>query len=271
MNWLRAVLYGLISGFAEFLPVSSKAHQMLFAKLFGMDGHMPVLNLFVHLAALLALILYCSPTLMRLKRRTSTHRRPGARRVHSVDYDYRLIKTATVPLVILLSLNLSSIGSANLVYPAVFSIISGVLIFVSEHMRHANKDARLMTGLDGILLGISGGLSFLPGMSRNATVISYGLARGADRNHTINWALLLGIPALIVLLLCDLAAILSGSGEPVTFVIILQYILAAAAAFGGGYGGIRMLRFLAVRTDFTGFAYYSWGMALFALILYLVA
>ncbi len=271
MNWLRVILYGLVSGLAEFLPVSGRAHQVLLGKLFGFDGSVPVLDLFVHLGALLAVLLYCSPMLLRLKRGQNSRRRPGSRRVHIVDYDSRLIKTAVVPLVILLALNLATAGAFNLVHLALFSVVTGVVIFISEHMRHANKDARLMTGLDGIVLGIAGGLSFLPGFSRNGAVISYATARGADRTHAINWALLLSIPALLVLIVCDFAAIFSGRAEAVSFLIVLQYILAAAGAFAGAYSGVRMLRFLAVRTVFTGFAYYCWGVSLFSLFLYLIA
>jgi hypothetical protein len=40
-------------------------------------------------------------------------------------------------------------------------------------------------------------------------------------------------------------------------------------AFFGGYCGILLIRFLAVRTGYIAFAYYSWGAALLALILYL--
>ncbi len=270
MNWLRVIFYGLVSGLAEFLPVSGKAHQVLLGKLFGFRVSVPVLDLFVHMGALLAVLLYCSPMLLRLKRGQNSRRRPGARRVHIVDYDSRLIKTAVVPLVILLALNLTTSRTVHLVHMAIFSVVSGAFLFISEHMRHANKDARLMTGLDGIVLGITGGLSFLPGFSRNSAVIAYATARGADRTHAINWALLLSIPALIVLMVCDLAAIFSGGAEAVSFLIILQYILAAACAFVSGYSSIRILHFFAVRTVFTGFAYYCWGVSLFSLFLYLI-
>jgi hypothetical protein len=45
--------------------------------------------------------------------------------------------------------------------------------------------------------------------------------------------------------------------------------LASLTAFVGSYLGITFIRFLAVKVGFSGFAYYSWGAALFAFILYL--
>lgn len=270
MSWLRTIFYALISGFTEFMPVSSKAHQILFAEMFGFDGSMPVLNLFVHLAELLAVVLCCWPMLNRLKRNHNHRRRPGTRRVHMIDYDNRLIKTAILPMIILLALNFTSVANTGLPYLTVTSVIGGAFILFSEHIRHGNKDSRHMSGLDGIALGVVSGLSFLPGISRIGTAISYGVARGADRKHAINWAVLLCIPALIMLILTDFVMIFSGAAEGITFVVILQYLLAAGCAFGAGYGGIQILRFLSKRVDFSGFGYYSLGVALLSLFIYLL-
>lgn len=270
MNWLKTILYALISGFTEFMPVSSKAHQVLFMKISGMEGSMPVLNLFVHSAELVAVLMCCWPMLNRLRRNQNHRRRPGARRVHMIDYDSRLVKTAILPMIILLALNFTSVASSSLPSLTLTTIIGGAFILFSEHIRHGNKDSRYMSGLDAIALGIVSGLSFLPGISRTGAAISYSVARGADRKHAINWAILLCIPALIMLILSDFVLIFSGAAEGITFVVILQYLLAAGCAFCAGYWGIQVLRFLSKRVDFSGFGYYSLGIALLSLFIYLI-
>jgi hypothetical protein len=45
---------------------------------------------------------------------------------------------------------------------------------------------------------------------------------------------------------------------------------ALAAAFLAAWLGLTLLRFMAVRVGFSGFAYYSWGFALFTLLIYLI-
>lgn len=271
MSWLRTIFYALLSGFTEFLPVSSRAHQLLFAKISGMDGSMPVLNLFVHLSELIAVIVCSGPLLNRLRRGQDNRRRPGIRRLHMIDYDSKLIKTAMLPMIILLALSFTSVSKGGLVSLSITSVIGGGFILLAEHMRHANKDSRYMSGLDGIALGIFSGLSFLPGISRNGAAISYAVARGADRKHAINWAILLSIPALIILIISDFIMIFAGGAESITFVVIIQYLLAGGCAFMAGYGGIQMLRFLTKRVDFSGFAYYTLGIALLSLFVYLIA
>ena len=55
MNWLQSVLYGFLSGAADILPVSSRAHGILLLKIFGttVDGNFMLL--FLHTAVTLAL------------------------------------------------------------------------------------------------------------------------------------------------------------------------------------------------------------------------
>ena len=56
----------------------------------------------------------------------------------------------------------------------------------------------------------------------------------------------------------------------ITFqMLLLQYILAMAAAYFGSTFAISVMRSLAVRTGYAGFAFYCWGMALISMILYL--
>ena len=39
MNWLQSMLYGFLSGVAEVLPISSRAHGILLLKIFGASGN----------------------------------------------------------------------------------------------------------------------------------------------------------------------------------------------------------------------------------------
>ena len=54
-----------------------------------------------------------------------------------------------------------------------------------------------------------------------------------------------------------------------SFISFLCCITAALMSFIGAYLGICMIRFIAVRVGYSGFAYYSWGLALLTFILYL--
>ena len=273
MSLLQSVFYGLISGLSEFLPVSSQAHQSILLRLFGMDAREPLRDLLVHIAVLLALFTGCRAMISRIQREKSilSRGRRGRRNITGTTYELRLIRSATLPMLLVLLINFSTrqIGS-SMTALALLLVINGVALIIPEHSRQANKDARSMTGFDGILIGILGGLSALPGISRIGMITSYGLLRGADRQKTINWALLLSIPALILLCIMDLVFMFTSGVGSVSFAIVCGYILSAAAAYLGAYLSIIFIRFLTVRSGNTGFAYYCWGAALFAVILYLI-
>ena len=66
LTWLESLLFGLISGFTEFLPLSSVAHQTIFLKLFG-GGDATVFRFFATLGSLTALLVVFSPVLFRIR------------------------------------------------------------------------------------------------------------------------------------------------------------------------------------------------------------
>jgi undecaprenyl pyrophosphate phosphatase UppP len=80
---------------------------------------------------------------------------------------------------------------------------------------------------------------------------------------------LISIPVLVVFMITDLIGLVTVGSGLFTFVIFIQYVLSGIAAFVGSYVAIHFMRFLVVSSGFAGFAYYSWGAALFSMILYL--
>ncbi len=272
MSLFQSIIYGLISGLSELLPVSSQANQSILMCLFGVESREPLRDLFVHAAILLAVFTGCKAVIARIHReRSVTSRTRRRRNITDSTYELRLIRTATIPMLIVLLLYISTRKlESNMTSIALFLLINGILLIVPEHSRQANKDARSMSGLDSILMGILGGLSAFPGISRIGTISSYALLRGADKQKVVNWAFLLSIPALLLMCLLDFVYMFTAGIGSISFWIICGYILSALFAYIGAYLSIMFIRFLTVRTGYSGFAYYCWGAALFSMILYLI-
>ncbi|MBQ4642342.1 MAG: undecaprenyl-diphosphate phosphatase [Oscillospiraceae bacterium] len=273
MSIITCIFYGFLSGIAEFLPVSSRAHQSLLLYLSGKMTRDPFLDLLVHIAVLFAILFFNKATLSRLRvgeRRRSGHRQ-GRLRMQKIAYDSRLIRTASVPLIIgSMTYGALMRYERNLVVLAVFLILNGIILLIAEHVRHGNADASTMSGLDGIVMGICGSMASFPGISRTGMITSYAVLRGAAYHHASNWAVVLAIPAMAVAIIMDVVSIISVGFGFVTFSLIAGYFLGAVAAFGGTYIGITFLRTILNRSGLSGFAYYSLGAALFTFILYLI-
>ena len=273
LNWLQSILYGLIEGISNFLPISSKAHQDIALVLFGANSHDPVRNLIVHITLLCTVYFACRPMFEQLQRVTR-QRRSRNQDGFSSRYrlDLRLVKTATLPLlagIIVLSYIFTGI-SGNLMVISGLLLLNGIFLFMPGRMMQGNKDARSMTQFDAFLIGLGGCLGALPGFSGVGCVTGVSISRGADRQQSLNWAFILSAPAFFVLSVLDIIQIFSTDSIPFLH-SFLTYLLSGLGAFCGGYVGIRLARLFMVRTGFSGFAYYSWGAALLCFLLYLFA
>ena len=267
MNWFESLIYGLVSGLTELIPVSASAHQYLLLKIFGYEKADPLLNLFVHIAIIFAIYIAYKTQLTQFKQSLSGS---IARKKGPADSTYKFVKAAMIPLgicMIIMTYILKQTYTLSSV--ALFCLINGFVLFISGRALQGNKEASSMSALDAGITGVLGSLSVLPGISRTGTTLSWSIFRGADREAALRWAVLLSVPALSLMAAFDLIELFTAF-QVMPFTVYLGYLLAIGGAYLGTTAAISLMKFLAVRIGFAGFAYYSWGAALFAYILYLI-
>lgn len=275
MRFIHSLIYGLISGLAEFLPVSGQAHQAVLMQMFGIEQRQPILDLMIHVALLFSLITAGRPLFSKVKREhnlSSQVRKGGLRRATSKSLlDLQLVRTAAIPMVMLLLIYLATAKWEQ--RPSVLAItllLNGIIIIVPEYMRRGNKGSDMMSAGESVFVGILSGLSAFPGISRVGAGIGSAAICGADRQNSGNWALLLSLPALSAFIVFDVINLFVLGFGSLTFLLFLGYILAALLAFIGGYISVLLLRFVTEYAGLTAFAFYSWGMGFFVFMLYLV-
>ena len=273
MDWLWTILYGFVAGLAEFLPLSSPAHQSISAAVFGLASAAPLRQFLIRAACLAALLSACGREIDKLRRDGRMARLPARRRKRPVDSrsvaTNRLLNIAVFPLVIgLVFYRRVNMWVDSLAMVTIFLVVNGILLFVPQYIPSGNKDGRNLSLLDGLLMGLAGAFSVFPGISRMSAIHFAASARGADKNYSLQFALYLSIPALVVMLIFDAAAIFGGI-EAISFLVIIQYLLAMAAAYFGSTFAISIMRSLVIRAGYEVFSYYCWGMALISMILYL--
>ena len=264
MNLLNTLLYGIVSGIAEILPISSGGHQAVFRKIFGDSVHFGMYNVFIHIGILAALLYACKPLLNRIRYTGSRVNRGG------VSGDRRVIKDATPAFIIASAVVILTCSfDLSLLWISLLFVVNGVILFIPSCIATGNKDARSMSVLDSILIGFLGAVSVFPGLSRVGTMTTVISARGGDKQYGAIWALALSIPAMVVLIIADIYFAITQS-IPFYFSQIFYYLFAFAGAFCGGCAAVRVLRRLAKRIGLSFLSYYSWGMAILAFLLYLM-
>lgn len=268
MNWLQSFIYGLISGLSEIVPVSASAHQDLLCKLFGQERADPLLNFLVHVSVLIAIYFNCRNHIHQILRDADTSKR--RRGAQTANFELRFIKTGSVVLVLsLFAFTYIFKTTSNLGNIAIFCLINGLILFASGRVLQGNKNARHLSTLDAAATGILSAFSVFSGLSRVGICVAFPIFRGADRQTALNWGLIMSIPAVAVLALLDLFSMFAGM-EVMSFGVYLGYILSMVSTYVGTTVAIMFMRFVVVRNGISGFAYYSWGTALFAFILYLI-
>lgn len=275
LSWFQSLIIGLISGVAEVLPVSARAHRLLFLKMFGLREEGAVLLLMVHISVAAALYFSCRNHIVRMIRAQRVARVPKKRRKRPLDgeglSDFSLLKTAVIPVILAFLLySKISVLVGKPVYISALLLINGIILYVPQYLPGSNKTSGSMTRIDALYFGLGGALATLPGISCVGSTVSIASIRGMDLKKALDLGLLLNIPMNLGFAVYDLIR-LFGNGGSVTFSQLLTGLLAGMVAFAGVIFGVRMLRKIVENMGYSVFAFYSWGLALLSFILFLAA
>ena len=275
MNLIQGLLFGLISGLSDILPVSSQAHKAMLLKIFGESTESPLLRLFIHAGILAALYYCCANQITRISRQLRLSRVPKKKRKRPVDMrtlmEFRLLRMIVIPVLLgLCFYNKTVAWGTRLNLTAIFLLVNGVILFVPSLMPTGNKDARNMSALNGLLIGLGGAFSVIPGISAIGSVNAVSSVCGADRTFSLNLSFLMNMVLTVALIAFDFAAVYSTGAANLSFYVLCTYFISGVAAFGGAYLGIQTMRALASNIGFNIFAFYSFGAALLSFVLYLM-
>lgn len=275
LNWLQSILFGLVSGAADIIPVSGQAHRLLLLKFFGVNQMPNLLALVLHLSVAAALYLSSQGQFVRMNRARALARIPKKKRKRPLDtrsmMDWSLIKTMLVPTVIGLLLNSRVRGwSVNMFLIAGMLFLNGLILYIPQFLPTSNRDSRTLTRLEGVLMGLGAGASVLPGISTVGIMVSIASVCGIERLYGLNMTFIVKLFFLMGLMVYDLLAIITDGLGGLTVMLLVQYLFTGLLSFGASMFAIRLLRRLAPEYGFHTFGVYCWGLALFTFILNLV-
>lgn len=255
MNIFLAMLFGLVQGLTEFIPISSSGHLLLMHRVFGTGGNELAFDVALHFGTLLALIAYFYKDLWQLFL--------GLLGKNNQKKLAWLLVLATVPAVIvgmiLQDAAESTFRSAGLV--ATTMLLAGLLMFLAEYVAKRYKtqrDLSHVTVKEALAVGAAQAVALVPGVSRSGATITTGLFVGMERVAATRFSFLLGIPitaGAIAKVMLDGDTLSQVSAERAIFV---AGVLSACV---GGILAIRfMLRYLA-KHSLAVFAWYRIGLA----------
>ena len=278
LNWLQSLALGLVSGLTEILPVSAQAHQTILLKFFGQTGGVPATRLVIHLATFLTVLISIRGQIGRIRRQQQLVRMPRRRRNRPVEMtalmDGRIVRTAIIPIVLTLLVYGVTRRSSSLPILAAVSLVNAVVLYLPSVLPTANKDSRLVTPLESLYMGLGAGAAAIPGMSPIGTCYTVGVLHGVDKKYMLHLALMIFLVFNGGMICYDVLDIVLNGISTIDLQTLIRWAIAAFAAAGGAVIGtmlaLRGLEQAARKQGLTGFSFYSFGVALFTFILYLV-
>ena len=278
LNWLQSLALGLVSGLTEILPVSAQAHQTILLKFFGETGGAPATRLVIHLATFLTLLISIRGQIGRIRRQQQLVRMPRRRRSHPIDMtalmDGRIIRTSIIPIVLMLVLYGMTRRCSSLLLLAAVSLVNAVVLYLPCLLPSADKDSRLVSPLESIFMGLGAGAAAIPGMSPIGTCYTVGVLHGVDKKYMLHLALMMFLFFNGGMICYDVLDIALRGITTIELRELISWGASALAAAGGAVAGtmaaVQGLEQVARKKGLTGFSFYSFGLALFAFILYLV-
>ena len=284
MDWLRAILLGILQGATEFLPISSSGHLVLIPWFLNWPEPGVVYGAMVHWGTLVAVVTYFREDIRVLARGWLT-----SLRTRQLDGDPHgrlawLILLASLPagLAGFLFEDFFEALFSQPGWAATFLLVTGSLLVGSEHLSrrrsllsstgNPHPDPAVGTAtwlsLSGALwIGLAQAAAIAPGISRSGVTIAAGLLVGLGRQEAARFSFLLAIPVIFGAGLLQLLKLALGAA-PLSQLPVL--IIGFAAACLTGYLAIRFFLVYLQRHSLWVFAIYCWILGLLGLAVYVL-
>lgn len=257
MTVIQGILLGILQGIAEFLPISSSGHLAVVQKLFGLEEVPLLFDIMLHLATLLAVVLYFRKkiwTLLCVFGRLIA-RRPAPKAVNKDDLlcGTEARGRMTILAVIITTVVTGAIGvfTSKLIpdMPVKVTcagfIVTAILLVVSSIIERRNSgavknSAEKNDGIkwyQAIVIGVMQGFGTLPGISRSGSTIAGSQLCGVNRAAAGEYSFIVSIPAILGAFLLEL----KDFAEVGSTVGAAPVIAGCAAAFAWGYISLAVL------------------------------
>jgi undecaprenyl-diphosphatase len=258
MNWLEAIVLGLIQGFTEFLPVSSSGHLELGKYLFGIE---PEANFYFSIAVHGATVL---STILVLWKEIADLTKGLFRFTWNEETSYvAKIIVSMIPTAIagfFLKEIAVNFFTGNMISLGIQFIISAILLLMTLVIRPRERP---ISFLDSFLIGLAQAFAILPAISRSGATIATGMMLGNKKTEIAKFSFLM---VLVPVIGANIVEMRSGdfTTEGTSFIVIMTGFI---TAFISGYFACKWMINLVRKGNLTWFAVYCILVGIFSILL----
>jgi undecaprenyl-diphosphatase len=198
MELFEAILYGIIQGITEFLPVSSSAHLAVLPKFLKIQDPGVTFDLLMHAGTAFAVLLYFYKDVGKLfKGLPGIFKKDTPQTAFLKNY---LIATIVTVVVALLIKDYAKTVGRKIELISLNLVVFGLLLFLCDLFRKRDRELGKMDQghfLRALLLGFGQALAVFPGVSRSGITISVGILCGLNKTEASRFSFLLSLPIIL--------------------------------------------------------------------------
>ncbi len=261
MDYLRAIILGIVQGLTEFLPVSSSGHLQIFKNIFGIEFFESglTLDIMLHIGTLLSVFVVFRKDIFELIKEFFMLIADALRGKFKIETPYRrmllMLVVASIPAAFagfLFKDFVESIADDRLWVVGVCLFITAAILLLSDKVVTGRKEMKDLSLKNSFFVGLFQGVAILPGISRSGSTIAGALFAGFSREFSVKFSFLLSIPAILGAALFDGIDVIK-EGTDISFLPAFCGVTVAAVS---GFFAIKILRKLVKDGKFKYFAYY---------------
>lgn len=194
MNLLQAIIYGIIQGLGEFLPISSTAHITLFPWFFGWKDPGLAFDIALHMGTLLAVVIFFWKDWIRLIVAGFTDMKSKDGKL------FWFIMLAIIPggIIGILFENEVETKFRNPLLIGIMLIIMGIVLYLADKLSKSEVILKDIGFKRSFLIGVSQALAIIPGVSRSGITMATGRAFKLTREDAARFTFLLSTPFIFL-------------------------------------------------------------------------
>lgn len=253
MDWIQALLLGLVQGLTEYLPVSSSGHLAIGSALFGIEGEENLaFTVIVHVATVFS-------TLVILWKEISWIFKGLAQcRMNDETCYFINIVISMIPVGIVgvfFKDYVEEIFGNGLAIVGSMLLVTALLLTFSYFAKPRQKANISMR--NAFIIGLAQAVAVLPGLSRSGSTIATGLLLGNSKEKLAQFSFIMVIPPILGEALLDVVKMLQGSADSMLqSVAPLSLIVGFLAAFISGCVACKWMISIVKRGKLIYFAIY---------------
>ena len=206
MDWIEALVLGLIQGLTEYLPVSSSGHLAIGSYLFGVEGEENLaFTVAVHVATVLSTLVilwkeidWIFRGLFKCKLNDETK--------YVINIIISMIPVGIVG--VFFKDYVEEVFGSGLVIVGCMLLVTAALLTFSFYAKPRQKDN--ISIKDAFIIGLAQACAVMPGLSRSGSTIATGLLLGNKKESLAQFSFLMVIPPILGEALLDILKSVKG-------------------------------------------------------------